>query len=180
MAKSQNGYPVLLSADECAKWSIPVRRGEARHVFLRKGHVGYVLACFILWFHRSIERVNKGQWDEWGWAYRPIRGETDVYSNHASATAVDINAVQHPLGVRNTFYPDQAKKIRRRLKLWRNVIRWGGDYQSRADEMHFEADKGFAEFRRLAFWIRLTPVGIAVLKANPHYRPRWRKEVLNR
>lgn len=174
MAISQNGYPVIESSSDCALWRIPVGRGEtARHVYLRHGYVGYVLACFITWFHRRIEKVNVGTWDEWGWAYRPVRGSTTGFSNHASGTAVDINATKHPLGRRGTFTEKQIKKIRRKLRFtFRGVIRWGGDYQNRPDEMHFEADKGVRDFVRVARILRLTPVGRAVLKSNPHFKPR--------
>lgn len=178
MAISQNGYEVLPQAyPGCSKWVIPTRTGDYRHVILRKGHVGFVLACFITWFHRRIEPVNYGQWDEWGWAYRPVRGQTSGFSNHASGTAVDINATKHPLGVRGTFSPTNALKVRRRLNgiIFAGVIRWGGDYQYRADEMHFEINKSVVDCRKAARRLRHTPVGRAVVKANAsHYTPpKW-------
>lgn len=182
MATSQNGYPALSAStpgDGLDKWVIPVgRNGEYRHIILREGHAGYVLACFATWFHRRIEYLNEGQWDEWGWAYRPVRGTSSGLSNHASGTAMDLNATQHPLGVRNTFYGSQMRKIRRRLKFYRHVIRWGGDYTGRADEMHFEINKPLRDVIKLARFVRWTPIGRAVLRHNPHYSPKWRERAL--
>ena len=80
--------------------------------------------------------------DDWGYAYRPIRGyeqkwadthDTRWLSNHSWGLAVDLDATDHPLGRRNTGIPrwvvDCAHK-------W--GLSWGGDYKGRPDEMHFE------------------------------------------
>ena len=40
-------------------------------------------------FHREVERIDRGIRDDWGWAYRPVRGQQTGFSNHASATAID-------------------------------------------------------------------------------------------
>lgn len=173
MAISQNGYPVLPNSSDCARWSIPVK-GDERHLFLRPGHAGFVLACLVAWFHRAIAPINKGTWDEWGWAYRAIRGQDSGFSNHASGTAVDINATEHPLGRVDTYTDRQVRRIHRRLKLLRGIIRWGGDYCYRKDEMHFELVAPITYVIPVARLLRFTPVGRAVVKANPHYHPRWR------
>lgn len=172
MATSQNGYRALPDSSECAKWVLPLKGGSARHVILKQGHAGFVLACLVTWFDRRVEKVNSGQWDEWGWAYRTVRGQTTGLSNHASGTAVDINATQHPLGVRNSFTSNKAALIRRKMRRWKNVIRWGGDYVSRADEMHFEINAGTEQVRKLAKRLRRTRLGRQVIKANPHYQPK--------
>src|SRR4051812_28143633 len=97
--KSQNGYPVIEtnrttgSLPRLRKWIIP---GTDRHVFLRDGSVGFVLVHLALWFHNTIERLDRGVWDEWGWAVRPVRGQTTGYSNHAAGAAEDLNATLHP------------------------------------------------------------------------------------
>lgn len=170
MPTSYNGWTVIHS-DQTVKWVIPLKKGEYRHLVLRDGHVGFVLACFAAWFHRKVEKINEGQWDEWGYAYRAVRGQTSGYSCHASGTAIDLNATQHPLGKRGTFkHKWQSAKIRFKLKRWAGVIRWGGDYQNRADEMHFEIIKGAYDVARLAKRLARTRVGKAVLRANPHFR----------
>jgi hypothetical protein len=82
--------------------------------------------------------LDGGALDDWGYAYRAIRGQEDAgnLSNHASGTAVDLNATKHPLGKRNTFTDEQEVKIRALAAKY--GCRWGGDYKNRADEMHFE------------------------------------------
>ena len=93
--QSQNGFPVLATnhttgpLPRLRKWVIP---GANRHVYLRDGSVGFLLVHFALWFHETISRLDQGVWDEWGWAVRNVRGSSTVISNHASGTAVDLNA----------------------------------------------------------------------------------------
>ena len=167
MATSQNGWTVLSSPSQTRQWVIP---GADRSIRLQNGHAGFVLAHFLLWFHETIERINTGIYDDWGWAYRAIRGATKGYSNHASATAVDIDAVKHPLSARGTFKPWQYVRIRAHL-LWMNrVIRWGADYSGRKDEMHFEINAGAAAVNRLAKRLANTPRGKRIREANPGYK----------
>lgn len=69
----------------------------------------------------------------WGFACRPIRG-TQTASNHSWGLAVDINAPTNPMGSRLVtdmpgWMPD----------LWNAyMFRWGGDYRTRPDAMHYE------------------------------------------
>jgi len=72
-----------------------------------------------------------------GHAYREISGSTTL-SNHASGTAIDLNAPRHPLGASGTFSSTQVSRIRSILTYCDGVVRWGGDYATRKDEMHFE------------------------------------------
>ena len=88
-------------------------------------------------FHETIEPIEKGTLDCWGFAFRMIRGSTDSLSNHSSGTAIDLNAIKHPLGKRNTFTDKQEVIIRQIAAKY--GCKWGGDWK-RADEMHFEID----------------------------------------
>ena len=88
-------------------------------------------------FHKTIEPIDKGTLDCWGFAFRMIRGSTDSLSNHSSGTAIDLNAIKHPLGKRNTFTDKQEIIIRQIAAKY--GCKWGGDWK-RADEMHFEID----------------------------------------
>lgn len=143
-ARSQNGYTAN-DVTLTQSWKIP---GTDRAIRLRKGAPGHLLVLFAAWFHKHIEPIDAGQLDDWGYAERPIRGQGVEYdddgnainlSNHSSGTAEDLNAVRHPLGVRNTFSRAQAAAIRAVLADdFESAIRWGGDYVKRADEMHFE------------------------------------------
>ena len=166
---SQNGWPVLAEHSPLLhKWVIP---GTDRHLILREGSAGFLLAHFVLWFHEKIERLDQGTWDEWGYAYRPVRGFY-VWSNHASGTAADLNATRHPLGLptAQTFTPAQVEAIHRRLRRYRGAIHWGGDYTSRPDAMHFELDKDLEACEAIARRLVRTPRGLRVLKANPGQR----------
>lgn len=169
MSTSQNGWTVL-SADQTRKWIMP---GTGRHLVLNPDHAGFVLAHTALWYHERVERLDLGVWDEWGWAVRPIAGQTSGYSNHASGTAMDLNATRHPLGVaaQRTFTADQLATIHRRLR-WLRVLRWGGDYRTRPDAMHWEVNASAAAVARRAAVLRLTPRGRRIVKANPGYRGR--------
>lgn len=134
MATSQNGYT---ANDEglLQTWTIP---GTTRRVRLRVGAPGGLLVHLAAWFHQHVEPIDTGELDDWGYASRPIRGSATELSNHASGTALDLNATKHPLGERGTFTSAQAAAIRAQLLQYDGCIRWGGDYTKRADEMHFE------------------------------------------
>jgi hypothetical protein len=144
MTRSQNGY----SANDISvtqMWTI----GNERKIRLRQGSAGWILKHMADWFDKNIENIDSGKLDDWGYAERPIRGSSTV-SNHASGTAMDLNATRHPMGKRNTFSNTQEAKIRTQLKRYEGCIRWGGDYTSRADEMHFEINKGPSDVVRVA------------------------------
>src|SRR5690606_1236851 len=102
-------------------------------------------------FNAEVEPIVKEH--SWGWAYRPIRGATRL-SNHASGTAIDLNAPAHPLGKVDTFSKEQVKTIRSILADLDGVVRWGGDYSGRKDEMHFEIVGSIAKADALAVKLR--------------------------
>lgn len=127
---SQNGWP---ANDYSLTTSIVLPGGKLR---VRSGDVAVIMGHLALWFHENIEPLV---WPgNWGYAERPIRGSSTTLSNHASGTAIDLNAPEHPLGARGTFTDAQTALIRKKLSEMHSVIRWGGDYVNRADEMHFE------------------------------------------
>lgn len=102
---------------------------------IREGDVHTVLSYVIREFNHRVEPVTSPGC--WGWFVKEIEG-SDQISNHASGTAVDINAPRHPLGARGTFTAVQRDAIRAILRYCDGVVRWGGDYTGRADEMHWE------------------------------------------
>jgi hypothetical protein len=148
MATSQNGY----RAGDASTLATYVIAGES--VRLRKGDPGWLLAHFATWFDQFVEPLHQPVLDEWGYAYRPIRGQSSGLSNHASGTAIDLNAQQHPLGEVGTFTAKQAAAIRAQLKIYDGCIRWGGDYHGRRDEMHFEINADEATCTRVASRLR--------------------------
>lgn len=148
MAVSQNGWT---ANDVSLTQNYTI--GNGRQIRLRKGDAGFLLKHFADWFDAKVEDIDQGILDDWGYAEREIRDGTAL-SNHASGTAMDLNATKHPLGARGTFPAAKADGIRQRLKLYDGVIRWGGDYVNRADEMHFEIVGTPAQVTRVATSLR--------------------------
>jgi hypothetical protein len=157
---SQNGWPVLETPPPPVE--IP---GTDIKVRVRPGDVATVLTYVAARFHREVEpldlpvREDPGA-DEWGWAWRPVRGQSKGFSNHASGCAVDLNATRHPRGVSDTFSAKQIRAVRKILastfdgRLGRNVVRWGEDYTTTVDGMHFEINADAAAIARVARRIR--------------------------
>ncbi|MFD8496212.1 peptidoglycan-binding protein [Amycolatopsis sp. NPDC059657] len=112
------------------------------------GPAGDVLMYVLGQFDQRVEDLDAGA-DDWGYANRPIVGGTAT-SNHASATAVDANATRHPLAKAGTFSGAQVAEIHRILSEVDNVVRWGGDYTGRKDEMHFEINANYARVAAVA------------------------------
>jgi hypothetical protein len=131
-AVSQNGWPLITTKDLAARTAaLPAVTGR-----VRLGDVYTVLAYVADQFDKRVEPIRRKA--SWGWAYRAIRGATK-WSNHASATAIDLNADRHPLGKHGTFNDAQVLAIHHILAEVDHVVRWGGDYwPARPDEMHFE------------------------------------------
>ena len=135
---SQNGY----SAGDRSLVSSRLIPGTQVRVTVRNGPAGDLLLYAASRWDAEVEDIDntRGGLDDWGYAERPIRGSTTVLSNHASGTAVDLNATRHPLGTapRATFTAEQITAIRRILVDCGGALRWGGDYQGRKDPMHLE------------------------------------------
>lgn len=146
--RSQNGWS---SGDRSviARYSLP-----GGTVALRKGDVSVVL----LWCaNRWHERVEPLIWPGvWGYAERLVRGSSTVISNHASGTALDLDAPQHPLGVPavKTFSTLEIRAVHSILDFCEDVVRWGGDYSGRPDSMHLEINANAAAVKRIADKIR--------------------------
>jgi hypothetical protein len=148
--KSANGWPV----DPPRTERVIPGTNERIQGGVADGPAGDVLTYVAAQVHARVEDLTlaaaSGEHDEWGYAPRKIRGSATAISNHASATAIDLNASRHPLGARGTFTQEQTAEIHRILAEVDNVVRWGGDYSSRADEMHFEINASQEEVARVA------------------------------
>jgi D-alanyl-D-alanine carboxypeptidase-like protein len=135
MATSQNGWSVDPKRVKVIIGGVELLGG------VRAGDVATVLEYVATQFDKRVERLIEGHC--WGYASRPIRGQSTGYSNHASATAVDLNAPEHGRGKRGTFSPKQVAEIHEILREVRGAVRWGGDYSTgMVDEMHFEIIAG--------------------------------------
>lgn len=100
-----------------------------------------LFAYLIRRFDAEVDPLMGGILDEWSYNYRPIRGGGSL-SCHASATAVDLDATQFPMGTSN-MTKQQRANVERILKACRKQFRWGGHFSMpRTDEMHFELASG--------------------------------------
>jgi hypothetical protein len=136
MLKSYNGYPASKDPEEIRITSYPVK-GTSRKLRCAES-VGPLLAAFAAEFHELIEPIDEGTYDDWGYAFRMVRGSTDRLSCHSSGTAIDLNATKHPLGKAGTFPAEKVPMIRALAKKY--GLKWGGDFKSRPDDMHFEVE----------------------------------------
>jgi len=136
MPTSYNGW----SAGE--GWSVAggqleklIVAGEPFAPGVRAGDVHDVLEYVANQIHLRVQPVTFGHSaDDWGYSYRANVNNPSQLSCHASATAIDYNAVSHPNGKSGTWTPAQKAEILKILAEVNNVVvcLWG------YDEMHFE------------------------------------------
>jgi hypothetical protein len=143
MSVSQNGWTI----------NPPLAVLTVHGVTFGGAHTGdahVVLEYVATRYDAEVERLIAGTCG----CYNPrlIPG-SNVWSNHASATAIDCNWQRHPLGARGTYTAAQVRTIRSILAFCDGVIRWGGDF-SNVDEMHFEINRDAAAVKALAAKIR--------------------------
>lgn len=134
METSYNGYPASKDPDAIKIKSYAVK-GTDRKLRCAES-VGPLLASFAAEFHELIEPIDEGTFDDWGYAYRMVRGDATKLSCHSSGTAIDLNATKHPLGKAGTFPVEKVPMIQALSKKY--GLKWGGDFKSRKDDMHFE------------------------------------------
>jgi len=134
MVKSQNGWTAkdnTLSFVRC--------EAAGFRFWMANNDLKYIFEDFVSRFDKLVEKVTSGNvLDDWSYANRMVRGSVSVVSNHGSATAIDINALKHPRGKRNTFTAAAVAKLRKLLRRYKGLIRWGGDFSTTVDDMHFE------------------------------------------
>ncbi len=142
MPNSQNGYPAN-RRDLVSSRFVP---GTGVRLTVRNGPAGDLLLEVAGLFDRLVQDIDAGVVDDWGYAERPIRGSA-VISNHASGTAIDLNATRWALGASPSvnLNPAQIDTVRRIVGATGGVVRWGGDYTGRKDPMHFEINDNRSE-----------------------------------
>ena len=153
MATSQNGWPA--SSDKNAIGITSPKVPGTNVDFpqgVKGGDVETVLMYVAEQFHKTVEPLKDG-WC-WGYFYRAVTGGSDL-SNHASGTAIDLNAPNHPIGSSGTFNGAKREAINRILVFLEGVVRWGGNYSGRKDEMHFEIVGSASAVARVANKIKV-------------------------
>lgn len=149
--RSQNGW----TANDRSVIATRTVRGTRVRLAVRTGPAGDLLLEIAALFDLMVQDIDTAAGappDDWGYAERAVRGSDDV-SNHASGTAVDLNATRWPLGSRPevNLSASQIATVRALVAatkapgMKRAAVRWGGDYTSRKDPMHFEIADGITE-----------------------------------
>jgi hypothetical protein len=167
VTNSQNGWPVLESgSSRLRRFTIPANNGKIQ-LTLRDGSAGFLLCHYLLWQSEEIEDLTGAHpADDWGWAPpRDIVG-SDFITNHASGTAADGNATEHPLGVEGTFTHAEYDKIARRIALYEGCLRHGALYKGREDGMHVEINSTLEHCEKIAKKLMDSPRGKRILAAN--------------
>ncbi|HNE38229.1 MAG TPA: M15 family metallopeptidase [Microthrixaceae bacterium] len=101
--------------------------------------------------------------ETWGYACRPIRGYQKP-SNHSWGLAIDINAPANPMlhgvpGWKALHTSGRTDMPEWMPALWKLYgFRWGGDYRSRQDAMHYEFMGTPADAARYIAKIQAPPV----------------------
>lgn len=125
MARSQNGWTAPPPDLADLSWITgKVRAGDVHTVF------DYLCQRF----NGEVEKINRS-WS-WGYNYREVRGSSSL-SDHASGSAIDLNAPAHPLAASGTFSAKQTAAIQKILQDLDGAVHWGGNFRGRKDEMHF-------------------------------------------
>ena len=158
MARSYNGWPA--SPTLRTRVIEPVKGCRLR--VLDNDNVATVFTYLVRQFHNRVDDVTKPHpADDWGFAYRANRNDPSSLSCHASATAIDLDATEHPNGVATsrTFTPREVAEVHEILRELEGVIRWGGDYTNTADAMHFEIITRPGGLKSIARKIRKGQVG---------------------
>lgn len=120
-----------------------VRKGLVKVTWPRKGISVMVHKRHAEQFRRAFKKVDNYEVSRklnyrihsvgtFNW--RKIRGGS-LMSNHSFGIAIDFNPAQNPIGTK--LKTDMPPYFRTAFKS--EGFRWGGDYKSRKDAMHFEA-----------------------------------------
>lgn len=124
---SYNGWPASPDKAAIGVVSHPVVPGGAK-----AGDVTTVLGYVARQFHARVEALIDG-WS-WGYTYKTNANNPSQLSCHASGTALDLNAPNHPNGSGGTFTAAQVTTIYTILAEVEGAVSWLQGY----DEMHFE------------------------------------------
>jgi hypothetical protein len=127
MAQSYNGWP---ASDD--KASIGVVSSDVFPGGAKAGDVTTVLGYVARQLDARVEPCIDG-WN-WGYSFKTNANNPSQLSCHASGTAIDWNAPDHPNGSSGTFTDAQVGVIYQILAEVEGAVSWLQSY----DEMHFE------------------------------------------
>jgi hypothetical protein len=139
MATSYNGWP---ASDD--KASIGVVSSDVFPGGAKAGDVTTVLGYVARQLDARVEPCVDG-WN-WGYTYKANVNNPSQLSCHASGTAIDWNAPDHPNGSSGTFTSAQRGTIYAILDEVQGSVSWLEGY----DEMHFEICVDAADLAQVA------------------------------
>lgn len=141
---SYNGWPA--SDDKNAIGVVPFgdNHGVPFPGGVKSGDVFTVLGYVATQFNARVEPIVSG-WD-WGHSFKANVNNPSQLSCHASGTALDINAPDHPNGSSGTFTDAQVGAIYAILAEVSGAVDWLEGY----DEMHFEIAVDSGSLSRIA------------------------------
>lgn len=130
---SENGWP-LIEPNQLDTSPIP-EVGIVPVPGLLRGDVAWLLKWVALQFNNRVAGLYTPGC--WGWNRpTPIPG-TNVYSNHCSGTAIDLDAPSFPWTV-DAMTSAQKAACRDIVAQTEGVVVWGGEFTTKLDQMHFE------------------------------------------
>lgn len=167
MPTSYNGWPASPNPDALgAKWFEVPGVPNRRFLVVEVAHP--LFKYLIRRFDAEIDPLPGGVMDEWSFSYRKGRA-TSSLSCHASATAVDLDATQFPMG-RSNMTEGQEAGVERILSSCRKQFRWGGWFSpAYCDQMHFELANGTSKTSVKA--------AIAAMALHPDGRVLWPDDI---
>jgi hypothetical protein len=147
MAYSQSGYPDIADYGDPRLVSNPTVPGTDVRILggLLAGDVCTILLYVAARYNAEVQKLQQVLGC---WGLDPEHNNYVSDSNHESATAMDLNAVRHPIGTdpASNYTGAQIDAVHRILTACIvagvRVVRWGGDYTGRKDGMHFEINDG--------------------------------------
>jgi hypothetical protein len=139
MATSYNGWPASPDKAEIGVVASDVFPGGAK-----AGDVTIVLGYVARQLDARVEPCIDG-WN-WGYTYKANVNNPSQLSCHASGTAIDWNAPDHPNGSSGTFTNAQRGTIYQILDEVQGAVSWLEGY----DEMHFEICVTAADLAQVA------------------------------
>lgn len=170
MTTSQNGW----SASPTLKLRPLVVNGIAFAPGIRDDDdVEYVFRHFVTEYAARVEPLKDPGC--WGFSFRADKNQASDLSNHASGTAIDLDAPEHPNGVptSRTFTAKQIAAVHVILGECHGALRWGGDYTHTVDAMHVEVNVSPGRLKQIAAQMKAEAA-----KADKPQRPEPVKDAL--
>lgn len=170
MPTSDNGWNVVGPEGLLSTEHLTTVYPKGSGVPFRVRRVAAPLFQALVDFLDSIEPVELEGWDG-GYAYRKTRGSDTAWSTHSSGTGIDWNASRHPRGQRNTWTIRQRIAIRRFLRSHAGqAFKWGADFTTVPDDMHFQL-RDPATVRRILAELAVKPPAAPPRNPKPEETP---------